>query len=75
MEWPGVTTLPDFKASFPKWQQTDQPLVPGLDDDGLELLNGLLAYDPAARISAKQACQHPYFTETPYSYSRLNGYH
>lgn len=74
MDWPGVTTLPDFKPSFPKWHRAEQPLVPGLDENGLELLSFLLAYDPAARISAKQACRHPYFTEHPHSYPRHNGY-
>jgi cyclin-dependent kinase len=63
-EWPGVTSFPDFKPSFPKWQRSySQALVPGLDDNGLDLLDGLLIYDPANRISAKQAAAHAYFTE------------
>ena len=38
-------------------------LVPGLasDPDGLDLLNQMLCYDPAGRISAADAMQHPYF--------------
>lgn len=32
-----------------------------LSEEGLDLLDALLVYDPAARISAKQACSHPYF--------------
>ncbi|CAN6620676.1 cyclin-dependent kinase 1 [Trichomonascus vanleenenianus] len=60
--WPGVTSLPDFKTTFPKWtRQSLQTAVPGLDDDGIDLLEQLLAYDPAMRISAKRAIQHPYF--------------
>lgn len=77
-EWPGVTSFPDFKPSFPKWNRTDiATIVPGLDDNGLDLLDALLVYDPAGRISAKQACQHPYFTESNGSYlpSMKNGYH
>jgi len=35
-----------------------------LDDYGLDLLDALLVYDPAGRISAKQAVVHPYFTES-----------
>ncbi len=74
-DWPNVTTFPDFKPSFPKWQRADDPLVPGLDDNGLDLLDCLLIYDPAGRISAKQAAQHPYFTEGNFRYPRQNGYH
>lgn len=33
----------------------------GLDELGLDLLDAMLVYDPAARISAKQAIIHPYF--------------
>lgn len=62
-EWPGVTSFPDFKSSFPKWKRTDiATIVTSLDDAGLDLLDAMLVYDPAGRISAKQAVQHPYFT-------------
>lgn len=59
--WPGVTSFPDYKSSFPKWKRPDTALVPGLEDDGLDMLDALLQHDPAQRLSAKQACQHPYF--------------
>lgn len=62
--WPGVTTYPDFKASFPKWvRDYNVPLCQNLDDVGLELLESMLVYDPAGRISAKAACNHPYFED------------
>lgn len=62
--WPGVTTYPDFKASFPRWiQDTDTALCPSLEPAGQELLELMLIYDPASRISAKQACNHPYFDD------------
>jgi cyclin-dependent kinase len=32
-----------------------------MDDNALDLLEGMLVYDPAGRISAKQSCVHPYF--------------
>ena len=61
-EWPGVTSFPDFKPSFPKWNRTDiASIVTTLDDVGLDLLDALLVYDPAGRISAKQCVIHPYF--------------
>ncbi|CAG7993588.1 unnamed protein product [Penicillium salamii] len=59
--WPGVTSFPDYKSSFPRWKRPDGPLVPGLEPAGLELLEALLEYDPALRLSAKQARQHHYF--------------
>ena len=70
-----MTSFPDFKASFPKWGRTDiADTVKTLDDFGLDLLDALLVYDPAGRISAKQAVAHPYFTgQVPNGYG--NGYH
>jgi cyclin-dependent kinase len=68
--WPGVTSFPDFKSSFPKWiRDTSKPIVTGLDANGLDLLNAMLVYDPAGRISAKQACTHPYFELGSSAYS------
>lgn len=81
-DWPGVTSFPDFKSSFPKWvRKADELLVSNdgykvLGDDGLDLLESLLVYDPAGRISAKQAVIHPYFLEGKGAIApRQNGYH
>jgi cyclin-dependent kinase len=89
-DWPGVmdkTCFPDFKSSFPKWQRDQfKPLCTNLDDHGLDLLEMMLVYDPAGRISAKQACIHPYFEDGSAAYSGrglgptykgavTNGYH
>ncbi|KAK5946321.1 Cyclin-dependent kinase catalytic subunit [Knufia obscura] len=81
--WPGVTSFPDFKATFPKWRrETTSKLAPTLDDAGLDLLDQLLEYDPSRRLSAKQACLHDYFTGGTAVYSqrtvlssKQNGYH
>ncbi|KAF7157845.1 hypothetical protein CNMCM5623_002279 [Aspergillus felis] len=59
--WPGVTSFPDYKPTFPRWKRSPAPPVPGLDSAGCELLEALLKYDPAQRLSAKQACMHHYF--------------
>lgn len=74
--WPGVTSYPDFKSSFPKWNRDfSQPLCQNLDRHGLDLLEMMLVYDPAGRISAKAACNHPYFedfatpTKSDYGYA------
>ncbi|KAF2670449.1 Pkinase-domain-containing protein [Microthyrium microscopicum] len=64
-EWPGVTTLPDYKPSFPKWEKSHAPIIDALDATGLDLLQGLLVYDPASRVSAKQACGHEFFGDIP----------
>lgn len=63
--WPDVNYLPDFKKTFPKWKKKDlQASVPSLDPAGVDLLELMLVYDPAGRISAKRALQHEYFMES-----------
>jgi cyclin-dependent kinase len=76
--WPGVTSFPDYKATFPKWKRPDAEIVPGLEEAGCQLLESLLEFDPAHRLSAKQACQHPYFRNGSSYYSgrgQQNGFH
>ena len=62
--WPGVSKLPDFKSQFPKFVPQDlERILPSsfVCDQGKDILKRLLLYDPAKRISAKQALDHPYF--------------
>ena len=60
--WPGVTQLKDYKQSFPKWKRGNiNEAVKNLDEDGIDLLAKCLIYNPAKRLSAKQALLHPYF--------------
>lgn len=41
--WPGVTSLPDYKMTFPQWRRTRlADVVPKLDPDGQELLKVLI---------------------------------
>jgi cyclin-dependent kinase len=61
--WPGVTRLRDWH-DCPKWKP--QPLdkyFTSLDKHGLDLLSRLLEYDPARRLSAKEALDHPWFDD------------
>ena len=81
-DWPGVTSLPDYKHSFPKWKRNiEMDIITGdgarvLGEDGLDLLEALLIYDPAGRMSAKQACAHRYFDDSSRpAAARSNGYH
>nr|XP_039273406.1 cyclin-dependent kinase 1-like [Styela clava] len=61
-DWPGVTSLKDYKQTFPKWKKGNiADSVKNLSDEGLDLLMKCLVYDPAKRISAKAALMHPYF--------------
>ncbi|GAA5943328.1 cyclin-dependent serine/threonine-protein kinase CDC28 [Sporobolomyces koalae] len=60
--WPGVTTLPDYKPTFPNWHAKDLAKhVEGSNSQSVELIEGMLAYDPARRMSAKAALQSSYF--------------
>ncbi|KAK3691465.1 Cyclin-dependent kinase catalytic subunit [Vermiconidia calcicola] len=82
-DWPGVTSFPDFKSSFPKWERKPEDELVNVDgikvlgEEGLNLLESLLVYDPAGRISAKQACHHAYFLDGGAAMfgARTNGYH
>ncbi|KAL0844525.1 hypothetical protein Bca101_017771 [Brassica carinata] len=60
-QWPGVMTLRDWHV-YPKWEPQDlSRVVPSLSPEGLDLLTNMLRYNPAERISAKAALDHPYF--------------
>ena len=57
--WPGVSQLPDFKPTFPRWQMNPlSKYVSNLDANGLDLLQKMLHYDPSLRISAEEALNH-----------------
>ncbi|KXJ18645.1 cyclin-dependent kinase 1-B [Exaiptasia diaphana] len=63
-QWKGVSQLPDYKGTFPKWSGEGlRKAVPNICDDGLDLLQAMLMYDPAKRISAKRALKHKYFDD------------
>jgi cyclin-dependent kinase 2 len=62
--FPGISSLPDFKSTFPKWRaQSLAKLVGNLDERGVDLLSQMICYDPAKRISARAAMSHPYFDD------------
>ena len=58
--YPEIGELPDYKPA--SYRQHARPaslahLVPGMSEEGVDLLQRLLAYDPAKRISAKDALE------------------
>ncbi|XP_064644536.1 cyclin-dependent kinase 1-like [Lineus longissimus] len=66
--WPGVVDLPDYKSTFPNWKtnqlkENPSSIIPAkqLDSKGVDLLQKMLIYDPAKRISARAALKHPFF--------------
>lgn len=62
--WPGVSDLPDYSASFPNWpKQNLKKYVPTATKTALNLMEHMLKYEPAARITAKHALQHEYFAD------------
>ncbi|OMJ86460.1 hypothetical protein SteCoe_12041 [Stentor coeruleus] len=59
--YPGVSLLPDYKNTFPKWRGVNlADEVHGINDEGIDLLSQMLAIDPLLRISARNALNHPY---------------
>lgn len=60
--WPGVTSLPDYKTTFPCWTANNLlNQVKHINAPGLDLLQKTLVYDPAHRISAKEMLEHKFF--------------
>lgn len=64
--WPGVSELPNW-VEAQNWQEYPSALpkkIPELapDSAGFNLLTRLLDYNPATRITASEALQHPFFT-------------
>lgn len=64
-EYPGIEELPEYSPDIlPRY---DPPrdgigsLVPTLDVSGVDLLSKMLQYDPAKRINAQKALEHPFF--------------
>ena len=63
--WPGVSELPDYKASFPKWPPRGWAQIRNtkqqVGTDGIDLLEKLMCYPPTRRLFACRALQHTYF--------------
>jgi len=63
-DWAGVSDLPDFNLGFPQWKRRALPeLLPDLGEAGIDMLEKLLVYDPAQRMTARQCLRHPFFAD------------
>lgn len=65
--WPGINELPDYKPTFPKWPTrswtTIRNTLQQVGNDGIDLLEKLMAYDPKKRLSGRKSLQHVYFKD------------
>ena len=66
-DYPGIVDLPEYDPEqFPPYPPPRgglQSLVPALDAQGIDLCSKMLQYDPARRVSAQQALEHPFFDD------------
>lgn len=57
--WSGVSALPDFKQTFPKWKPINlNTIATNLDEKGIDLLEKMVRLDPTKRITAREALEH-----------------
>jgi serine/threonine protein kinase len=62
--YPGITSCSAYSTTFPKWRAKElKEIIPNGDPLGLDLISKMLCYDPAQRITARAALDHPYFDE------------
>merc|ERR1719197_1815560 len=64
---PGLSSLPDYKPTFPKWPPKGWANIRNtqaqLGNEGVNLLEMFMQYDPKKRISARRALGHVYLVE------------
>ncbi len=65
-DWPHASQLKQFVSFKPQAGHSIKALFPALPEDACELLGGLLALNPAKRLTASEALAHRYFTSRPF---------
>jgi cyclin-dependent kinase len=71
--FPGISQLPDWRSDFPVYPAPSSlnSLVPNLEEEGVLLLQSMLTFDPARRITAQDARKHAYFRDIPENLRRI----
>lgn len=71
-DWPSINRYPEYltfqlqiSTNFPPNLNNWYKAIGGSNKKCLELLHGLLEYDPLTRLTSDQALVHPYFLELP----------
>ena len=53
--WPGVSSLPDYKPTFPRWSKLDlAKVIPTLDDVGIDMLK--VSHIPCVSFADLSSC-------------------
>lgn len=65
--WPGISQMPDFgKLLFKERPRVDmRAKFPSWSNEALDLFEKFILYEPAKRISAREALHHPWFNVEP----------
>jgi len=64
-EWQTMKKLPHFLPYKKIEAPTLSSLFPDVPPEALDLLSGLVRFNPSARLTAQQALEHPYFSVMP----------
>ncbi|CEO99568.1 Cyclin-dependent kinase 2 like protein [Plasmodiophora brassicae] len=64
-DWPGMTALPSYVQFEARTPQPLSSIFPGVHAAALDLLQAMLTFDPAKRITAADALAHEYFKTEP----------